>query len=337
MKIVVTGATGFVGSHCLESLSKLNDIEVVAACRDKARLPLLHQADAREGDLLDETYLETLLDGIDVVIHAAAWTSLWGHKKKSEKYFLEPTLKLIEMAKKQGVDRFVFISTLASASPDDSADPMSHGIKRAYWPHLSNVIDIEETLRSEAGNSFTVVNLRLGLFAGSRFALGLLPILVPRLKTHLVPWVAAGTTTLEIIDGRDIGTCVGLAATTPGLDGYQSFNVTGPEIPTTRDVIEYLNERYQIPLPHFSVSFPIAFAFAWLMEVIDPVVPWEPLVTRSIIHLLRNTHADNKRANELLGYIPKHHWKEAIDLQMKEMSEAQVRPMSMAVPIRRGE
>jgi len=69
------------------------------------------------------------------------------------------------------------------------------------------------------------------------------------------------------------------------------------------------------------------------MELLDPLVPWEPLVTRSIIHLLEETGASNARATELLGYQPKVHWKDAIRTQMDEMARRQKTPMKMYKPI----
>lgn len=198
---------------------------------------------------------------------------------------------------------------------------------------MSPPVAIEDRLRELAGEMFCAVNLRLGLFAGSRYSLGLLPILVPRLKTHLVPWVAGGQTGMAITDGRDIGCCAALAAIKPNLKGYEGFNVVGPEVARVREVIDYLHHRHGIPRPHFNVPFPLAFAFACLMEKLDPVVPWEPLVTRSIIHLLQETGVDNERAERKLGYEPRYHWKEAIDTQLGEMAERQNRPKSMARPL----
>ena len=333
MRVLVTGATGFVGSHCLDALAEIPDLEVIAACRAPSRLPVSFSGTVISGDLRDQAYLDQLLTGVDVVIHAAAWTALWGHKKASDDLFLKPSLNLIETAQRRGVKRFVFISTFSAAAGRHSADPTSQGVKRAYWPHEANVVKLEDELRRRAGEDFCAVVLRLGLFVGMRYALGLLPILTPRLKTHLVPWVAGGRTPMPLIDGRDIGACTVLAATVPGLNGYEGFNVVGPEIPTVREVLHYLHEAHGFPLPHFSVSFPVAFAFAGLMEMLDPIVPWEPLVTRSIIHLLQETAVDNSRATERLGYLPKHHWKQAVDLQLAEMARMQTKPMSMARPL----
>ena len=320
MRVLITGATGFVGSHCSEALAEHQDVVAITACRDPSRLPSGFRGETRVGDLRDADYLDKLMKGVDTVVHAAAWTSLWGHKKQSDALFLKPSLALIDAAQRHGVKRFIFISTVSAAAPGGSSDPMSRGTKRAYWPHEANVVRIEDRLREIANDSFCVINLRLGLFAGSRYALGLLPILIPRLKTHLVPWVNGGKTGMTITDGRDIGHAVELAATTPGLAGYQSFNIVGPEVPRVREVINHLHQHHGLPRPHFSVPFPIAFAFAWLMEKLNPVVPWEPLVTRSIIHLLQETNADNERAARILGYQPIHHWQDAIDIQMAEMA-----------------
>jgi nucleoside-diphosphate-sugar epimerase len=72
------------------------------------------------------------------------------------------------------------------------------------------------------------------------------------------------------------------------------------------------------------VSFPVADAFASVMELLHRVTPGEPLITRSIVHLLRETGATNTRAHERLGYTPKVPWHDAIRVQMEDM---QPRPM----------
>lgn len=331
--VLVTGANGFVGSHVLEALQRCADVQVVAACRDRKKLPTGFNGEVREGDLRDESYSKTVAKGIDVLCHAAAWGSLWGHADESRALFLEPTQALIRNARSAGVTRFVNTSSTSAAAPDRSDDPVSLGIPRLFWPHLCNVIAIENALREQASARFQVINLRLGIFAGQRYALGLLPILVPRLKTHLVPWVVAGRTSLPITDGRDIGQAFALAATIDGIADYEGFNIVGPEIPTVRQVITFLHDEFDLPLPHFSVPFAIAYPFAWLMEKLDLIVPWEPLVTRSIIHLMEEVHADNATAEQRLSYRPVHSWREAIRAQMQEMSVRQTRPMRMAKPI----
>lgn len=331
--ILVTGANGFIGSHTLNFLSEQSGIRLIVACRDKRRLPVSYNGEVREGDLRDKGYLSSLLEGVDVLVNAMAWSSLWGHKQQSDELFYQPTIRLLDQYLKSPASRYVNISSTSAASPQRSQDALSTGIPRSYWPHLCNLIKIENYLRDHASADKTMVNMRLGLFAGEHYALGLLPILLPRLKTHLVPWVAGGKTAIPIADGRDYGQAMGLAAIDETLNGYQSFNVVGKEIPTVREVIEFIHQAFGYPKPKFGVPFAGAFAFAWLMEKIDPLVPWEPLIVRSIVHLLRDTHCNNERITAALGYQPQYDWREAIRLQIAEMAQRQIHPMRMAKAI----
>lgn len=332
--ILVAGATGFIGHHTLSWLSGQEGIRLIAACRDRRRLPVGLPVEVREGDIRDPDYLEGLLEGVDVVVNAVAWTSLYGHADESERLFYRPTLALIDTFMRSSASRFVNISTTSAAAPDHSADAMSQGIERPFWPHLCNVVRIEEALRERASAGKSVVNLRLGLFVGEHYALGLLPILLPRLRTHLVPWVAGGRTQMPLTDGRDLGQAMGRAALAKELSGYNAFNIVGTEVPSVREVLLHLHEEYGLPKPHFGVPFAMAYPFAWLMEKLDSLVPWEPLIVRSIIHLLQNTDADNTRAMQQLGYRPQYHWHESIRLQIDEMNRLQTHGMKMAREVR---
>lgn len=328
--IVITGANGFVGSHILEAAGTETGHRWIAACRNPGKLPAVFGGEVRCGDLRDEGYRAEMLSGVDVVIHAAAWTSLWRHRKQSSTLFYEPSAALLEDAVKAGIRRFVFLSTTSAASSgaEDAALP---GVQPAFWPHLCNVTRIENRMRELASEQTTMVSLRCGLFAGKRYNLGLLPILLPRLKTHLVPWIAGGHTSMPIVSGCDLGQAFVKAAIADQLNGYEQFQIVGPEVPTAREVIDYLHTDFGYPCPHFSVPFSMGYVFAAMMEYLNPLVPWEPLVVRSIIHLLEETCPDNGPAMRRLDYQPEIGWKTAIAEQLAEMQHRQQRPMKMAV------
>ncbi len=333
--ILVTGANGFVGSHILEALGSRDQVRVIAACRDPKRLLKSYTGEVRVGDLRDPEFSRPVLEGVDVVCHAAAWTAAWNHTRQSEVLFLKPTIDLIENAAAANLKRFIFLSSSSVAAPYASADAMAPA-NEAYlslWPHMRNVARIESRMRALGGGACEMTSLRVGLFAGRRYGIGLLSLLVPRLKTHLVPWVNGGRTTLPIIAGEDIGESFALAATAQALAGYQGMNIVGPENPTVKDVFGFLSDEYSLPKPHFGVPFPLAYMFARTMELIDPIVPWEPLVTRSIIHLLEETGATNALAEKLIGYRPRIAWRDALRMQMEEMAERQTRAMRMVRPL----
>lgn len=333
ISVLVTGATGFVGSHILEAMNGRPGVRVIAACRDATRLPPSFHGEVRQGDLMDPAYQASLPEGVDAICHAAAWTSAWKHKKTSRIRFLEPTISLIDRASAAGVRRQIFLSSTSVAAPYASKDPMSRADDRrlGFWPHLQNVARIENHMRRSAGSGRQMVSLRVGTFVGRRYGIGVLSMLAPRLKSHLVPWVNGGRTHIPLVAGDDIGRAFLAAATSDLPMGYQAFNIVGPHSPTMREFIGFLSREYGLPMPHFGVPFAIAYPFARLMELMDAFVPWEPLVTRSIIHLIEETGATNGRATRILGYEPRIDWKSAVRDQMAEMKTRRA-PMKMARP-----
>ena len=69
IRVLVTGATGFLGGNIIKAMQGNAQIECIAACRDRAKLPADFSGEVRVGDLLDENYRRTLFKDIDVVCH----------------------------------------------------------------------------------------------------------------------------------------------------------------------------------------------------------------------------------------------------------------------------
>ena len=329
-KILITGATGFCGSHVLESLKKeySNKYNIIATCRDTNKLPIKYRDTAIEGNLLDTLYLDTITKEADVICHTASWAELNGNSEDSDREFLKPTLKLINKALENSVKRFVFLSAITS-NPIKKEQIHSSLELTKIWTHYANIIKIEEYLKSIGNYDMEIVILRVGLFTGKNYALGILPILLPRLKTHLVPWIDGGLTSLPLIDGEDIGLAFSLASTKKLENNYYEIDIVGKEIPSVKEVFEYLHQKHDYPLPHFSVSFSLAYLFARFMRFIYKIIPQDPLIVPAIILLLEETHSNNNYAREVLRYKPKVHWKDSIDTQITQMQKEQKPNMKM--------
>lgn len=327
-RIVVTGATGFLGSHILAAL-RGRPVTSVAAVRDPSRLPDWHHGPTLVGDLTDPDYRARLVEGADAILHAGTWSSFWGHRREERDLFLEPTLDLLRLASEEGVGRFVAASTVALSRPseggpvDDDAAPEP----RAFWPHHEAMVHVERRQRALAasGSPTAQVSLRLGHFVGAGNAMGLAPALVPRLRTRQVPWVNGGRARLPLVSGVDMGEAFALAAVAPteALDRFEAINVVGEEQPTTREVFTHIAATAGVPTPSYSVPTRAAYAFGALMEALHPVLPGRaPFLTRSLVLVGEDWFMATDKARRVLGFEPREHWRVAIERQLAERAGA---------------
>lgn len=315
-RVLVTGATGFLGANVLQALLAQPGVEVVAACRSRAKLPAGFEGKVREGNLLDPAYRETVVRGIDVVCHTASWAAMWGHAELERARFFDPTIELIEQSLRHGVQRFIQTSTVAIGEVRHDGRPHADRSPTRYtgfWPHLDRLIDVDHHMRANNHRGTQMITLRLGHFVGRGNRLGLLPALVPRLRTYLVPWLAGGRKRMPLVADADLGRGFALAATAEGLGDYESFNVCGTEFPAMREVVEFIAAETGLPKPLYSVPYPAAYAFGWLMEKLYPLLPGSsPFLTRSIVHLSEDWLCPSDYAQERLGYVAQKDWRTAV-------------------------
>jgi len=330
--VLITGATGFLGSHILETMMTNDNINVIAACRDKSKLLQNFKGEVRLGDLTDKNYINTVTQGVDVICHVAAWLSLWAHRKEEQRYYRDPTLALIDAAVASGVKRFIYDSSVVAVGSQRDRNPISdHAPTKhpGFWPHMDMNVDIERYMLKQSNNKTCMIALRCGHFVGTRYNKGLLSLFVPRLKTHMVPWVSGGKARVPIVDGRDVANAFLLAATVDNVTGFESFNICGDTFPTMREVINFIHSEIGIPRPHFGVPLWGAYVFAWLMEKINPLLPGDPFLTRAIVYLGEDWYAPNDLAITRLGYDPKIKWQDAVRRQLNEMKTRNYPPISL--------
>ena len=116
MRVFVTGATGFLGSHVARAVAA-GGAELRLLVRPTSDLRNIEDLDAERvtGDLRDPASIEKALAGCEVVFHVAADYRLWV-RDPTEMYRsnVEGTRGLLEAARKQGVRRIVYTSSVAT-------------------------------------------------------------------------------------------------------------------------------------------------------------------------------------------------------------------------------
>jgi nucleoside-diphosphate-sugar epimerase len=114
MKVLVTGANGFIGSNLCRRLLEEGE-EVHALVRKTSDLHFLEglKVQLHYGDISDKSGLKKALHQIEKVFHVAGLAADWGPYALFEKINFEGTKNVAQAASDAGVKRFVYISTVA--------------------------------------------------------------------------------------------------------------------------------------------------------------------------------------------------------------------------------
>lgn len=131
MRILVTGASGFVGGPVCRHLLAAGHEVVAAVRRDDAFLPLEVEA-RRVAELGPDTDWRTALKGCDAVIHLAARAHVMKDKATDRLALFrrinrDGTVRLAEQAASAGVGRFIFVSSIKVNGEATPADKPFHG------------------------------------------------------------------------------------------------------------------------------------------------------------------------------------------------------------------
>jgi len=116
LKAFVTGATGFLGSHVARVLAEQGaELRLLVRPSSDLRNVSDLSADRVVGDLRDSGSIEKAMAGCDVVFHVAADYRLWVRDPDAMYHSnVEGTRSLLEAARKQGVRRVVYTSSVAT-------------------------------------------------------------------------------------------------------------------------------------------------------------------------------------------------------------------------------
>ena len=117
MKILVTGATGFIGSALIDHLANKPHLSVVGMVRSIADIPVDTSVEFRLGEIGNPSKINVNLSDIDVIIHTAGRAHVMndGHVNPLEEFRRVNTYGTLDLAKSAadaGVKRFVFLSSI---------------------------------------------------------------------------------------------------------------------------------------------------------------------------------------------------------------------------------
>jgi dihydroflavonol-4-reductase len=306
VKILVTGAAGFLGSHVTRQLvARGADVRVLlrpsSNNRAIADLPLEYVT----GDLRDAASLERALARVGRVFHVAADYRLWS--KRSRDIYdsnVGGTKNLLEAAKRAGVEQFIYTSTVATIAVDRAEPPneftdarleeMVGHYKRSKWLAEREVLDAA----------------RKGF-----------PAIVAMPTTPVGPWdwkpTPTGKIILDFLNGKMPGyvetglNFVGVEECAAGhiLVGEKGMvgerYLLGSENLTLKAVFDILAQITGLPAPTWKISHRMALGVAYAETAFSRLIGREPQIPIEGVKIAQHTmFVDCSRAPRDLGFQP---------------------------------
>jgi nucleoside-diphosphate-sugar epimerase len=258
MKVLVTGANGFVGKSLVNMLAKKREYKVLAMVHRATELPVCTEQVVT--DLCNEIDWVPLLSGVNVVVHLAGRAHVLHDKEKDPLSVyrcvnVEATRRLAQCAADAGVRRFLFVSTIkVNGEHTNGRGPFTNNeAARPLDPYSVSKYEAEQALRDITSRSdMELVIIRPPLIYG--------PGVKGNFETML-DWLAKGIPLpLGAVDNRrsllaldNFCEFLSLCIVHPDIGGQILLISDGEDLSTT-ELIETLKEgmhshAWLVPLP----------------------------------------------------------------------------------------
>lgn len=288
MKILVTGANGHIGAHTVRLLLKAGH-EVVAFVRETADLRTIEGLDMTlaKGDVSDAASIERAIEGCEVVVHLAAVYKTWA-KEPSE--IIEPALvgaeNIFNAAKKAGVKRVVYTSSMAAVGVSESARARtpSEWNEDAKNPYYVAKTESEKKARemADAAGIELVVLCPTIVVGPLDYRITPSTELVGKMANFQLPYLMTYHGGTNIVDVRDVAYVHAKAVDLPNIAGKRyiigSENITSKELGQTVKKLTGTSPVH-VPLPRGGM-----LAVMGMMESVSNLFGLKPLVPKSMVH-----------------------------------------------------
>ena len=232
--VLVTGATGFIGSHLAERLARVEGAVVTGTGRNLEQAAFLRDAGVtlQKADLLNRDEMAAAIAGKDIVFHVAAWLSeRTADDEMAYRINVEGARELVEISAENRVKRIVLVSTIAAYGPPpkikmDEYTPLDPTQADLYG--RTKAIGEQLAVETAAHHGIELSVVRPGMVYGPRsyaWSTGMLnmvkkgvPTLFGQAKGHAFPIYIDNLLDMLV-----------LAAVTPEAAG-EAFNAVDPPI-----------------------------------------------------------------------------------------------------------
>ncbi len=305
MKIFITGASGFVGGAIARHLKKNHTVRALSRSAKTDEILKNEGLDVVRGSLGSVSPKD--LEGIDTIIHCAAFVGPWGYRKDFWEGNVDGTSQLLQVAKQAGVKRFIHMGTEAALFHGQNMVQIDETYpypKSTPYLYSETKGEAERIVLSANSPNFETIVLRPRLVWGPGDT-SVLPVIKKMVKDGKFLWIDGGKAKTSVTCIPNLVHATELSLT-KGKAGAVYF-ITDDEEQTIRSFLTAMLQTQGISLPTGSVPGFIASALAFLVEGIWKIlgIRKEPPMMRFPVDIMgKECTIRIDRAKAELGYKP---------------------------------
>jgi nucleoside-diphosphate-sugar epimerase len=326
MKVLVTGATGFLGGALTRRLYSMGWY-ITALGRNVSKLKNLESEGMQvlQVDLKDKNALADACKDQEIVFHCAALPSPWGNFEAFYQANVIGTRNVIRGCEEHKVKRLVYVSTpslyfgyssrMNVKETDELPEPVSN--------YAATKILAEEEIDKAFANGLATIAIRPRALFGPGDTV-IFPRLIPRLRSGRLPILGDGENIVDLTFIENVVDALLLCAESPSNTLGKKYNISNGEPVKIWKLIERICMELYLPIPKRKLSYQTANTVASVLEFVCTIIPThpEPPLTRVSVSMMANsTTLDISAASNELGYQPKVSVDEGFEKFMKWWKE----------------
>jgi len=311
MKIIVTGATGFIGRNLAVELHA-DGHEVIATGRSESVGSELeasgvefHAADLRDGAALRRAFRPA-----DCVVHCAAKAGDWGTPAAFHEVNVAGTRHVVAACDELGIRDVVFLSSPSIYYNGADRLEVREDAKiseRHFTSYAKTKLASERELLSGSAAGRRVIVFRPRAVYGPHDQ-----ILVPRIlalsERRRLPLINGGSALTDVTYVGNLVDAVRLALQAPSDAWNEIYNISNGEPISIADWFGTVLQIFDRPMKPRNVPVPVARTVAWFSEIASrlPFGPDKPMMTRfSVSYMAHSMTLSIDKARTRLGYQPR--------------------------------